>query len=84
MGFISCNALNAILLTCVSMSKQECKVRPVIINIISDESSFILTVFKWINAVVFVIKLMIHMKNCIPDVIKDMNINVFKLMKQDI
>ena len=46
MGFISCNTLNAILLTCVSMSKQECKVRPVIINIISDESSFILTVFK--------------------------------------
>ena len=25
---------------------------------------------------------MIHMKNCIPDVIKDMNINVFNLMSR--
>ena len=35
MLFFSCNAL-----TCVSMNNQECKVRPEIININSNEPSF--------------------------------------------
>ena len=38
--FFSCNALNAIPLRCVSMNNQECKVRPEISNINSNESSF--------------------------------------------
>ena len=34
------NALNAILLDCISMKNQECKVRPEIINIISNNPIF--------------------------------------------
>ena len=47
-GFIelaNANLLNEILLKCVSMSNQECKVRPTIMNINSNKSFFILTVF---------------------------------------
>ena len=38
--FFSCNALNKNSLTCVSLNKQECKVRPEIINVNSNEPSF--------------------------------------------
>ena len=40
MTFFSCNTLNAIPLKCVSMNNQECKIRPEILNIHSDESFF--------------------------------------------
>ena len=39
-GLISCNALK-----CVSMNNQECKIRPQVVNINSDNPFFILTVF---------------------------------------
>ena len=38
-AFFSCNALNAIPLKCVLMNNQECKVRPEMLNINSDEPS---------------------------------------------
>ena len=40
MTFFSCKALNVIPLKCVSMINQECKVRPEIININSNEPLF--------------------------------------------
>ena len=45
MSFFSCNALNAIPLNsiplkCVSMNNQECRIRPEIININSNEPTF--------------------------------------------
>ena len=40
MIFVSCNALNAIPFKCVSMSNQECTVRPAIINISTSEPLF--------------------------------------------
>ena len=40
MAFFSCNALNKNSLKCVSLNKQECKVRPEIINVNSNEPSF--------------------------------------------
>ena len=40
MMFFSCNILNVNSLECVSMSNQECKSRPEIINVNRDEPSF--------------------------------------------
>ena len=40
MTFFSCNVLNVNSLKCVSMSNQECKIRPQIINVNSNEPSF--------------------------------------------
>ena len=77
-GFIG---LNIKALTCVSMSNQECKVKPAIINISSNESLFYLYIifrskcsgssngFNNPSA-----------KLCVPDVIKDINIKLFNLM----
>ena len=42
MKFFGCNLLNANRLKCVSMNNQECKIRPQIININSNEPSFYL------------------------------------------
>ena len=36
----SCNALNALSLKCVSVNNQQCRIRPEIININSNEPSF--------------------------------------------
>ena len=36
----SCNALNALPLKCVSVNNQQCRIRPEIININSNEPSF--------------------------------------------
>ena len=40
MSFFSCNALNKILMKCVSMNNQECRVRSAILDINSNEPSF--------------------------------------------
>ena len=49
-------------LNCISMKNQECKVRPEIINVNSNEPIyFILLVLKQLNVVVVVIILIIHM-----------------------
>ena len=50
------------LLNCISMKNQECKVRPEIINVNSNELYFILLVLKQINVAAVVIILMIHMQ----------------------
>ena len=44
MMFFSCNLSNVISLKCVSMSNQECKVRPKIVNVKNDEP-----VYKYTN-----------------------------------
>ena len=40
MTLFSCNTLNAMPLKCVSMNNRECKIRPGMININSNEPSF--------------------------------------------
>ena len=40
--FFGCNLLNVNWLRCVSMNNQECKIRPQIVNINSNEPSFYL------------------------------------------
>ena len=67
------------LLNCISMKNQECKVRPEIMNVNSNEPIFY----------PFSIKTSIHSgscnninvpyaKICVSDVIKDLNVKVFK------
>ena len=85
-GFIGLNAnvipLNAIPLKCVSKSNQECKVRPVIMNINSNEPLFyILAALLSINVVVAVMILIIHMINYVF-LMLIMNIKVFNIMSR--
>ena len=54
--------LSATPLSCISMKSQDCKVRPEIINVNSNEPVFILLVLKQVNVEVVVIILMIHMQ----------------------
>ena len=75
MAFFSCNALK-----CVSMNNRECKIRPEIIYINSNEPSFY-------PYSILVNKCSGNCNNingscdklCVPDVVKDMNIKVFNL-----
>ena len=70
-------------LKCVSMNNQECKVRPEIVNVNSDEPVFYPFSIKTskcsgscnnINDP--------YAKICVPDVIKDLNVKVFNLMSR--
>ena len=87
MIFFGCNVLNVNALKCVSsMNNQECKIRPQIININSNEPSFYPYSVKInkcsgscnnINDP--------YAKLCVPDVVKNINVKLFNLisMKQD-
>ena len=71
------------LLSCISMNNQECKVRPQIVNVNSDEPVFYPFSIKTskcsgscnnINDP--------YAKMCVPDVIKNLNVKVFNLMSK--
>ena len=62
MMFFGCKLSNVSSLKCVSMTNQECKVRPEIVNVNSDSLYFILIVLKQVNVVIVVTILMIHMQ----------------------
>ena len=77
------NPLSATPLSCISMNNQECKVRLEIINVNSDEPVFY----------PFSIKISrcsgscnnindLYAKMCVPDVIKNLNVEVFNLMSR--
>ena len=69
--FFYCNDVNSLntVAKCISMNNQECKIRPEIININSNEVLF----YPYrINDP--------YSKLCVPDVVKNMNIKVFHLM----
>ena len=88
MTFFGCNLsnvnpLNAIPLKCVSMNNQECRVRPEIINIHSNEPIFYPYSIELnkcsggcnnINDP--------YSKLCVPDVVKNINVKVFNLMSR--
>ena len=70
-------------LSCISMNNQECKVRPQIVNVNSDEPVFYPFSIKTskcsgscnnINDP--------YAKMCVPDVVKNLNVKVFKLMSR--
>ena len=79
-GFIGLNA-NAIPLKCVSRSDQECKIRPAIMNINSNEPLFYpdsVLVKKFSGSCNDINNP--FAKLCVPDVAEDMDIKVFNLI----
>ena len=83
MMLFCCNLLSANPLECVSMNNQECKIRPDIVNVNSDQPVFYPFSIKTskcsgscnnINDP--------YAKLCVPDVVKNINIKVFNLMSR--
>ena len=81
--FTNVNSLNAIPLSCISMKNQECKTRPQVVNVNSNNPIFYPFSIKTskcsgncnnINNP--------QAKICVPDVIKDLNVRVFNLMSR--
>ena len=74
---------NAVPLSCISMNNQECKTRPHVININGDEPVFFPFIIKTskcsdsCNNTNYP-----YAKNCVPDVVKDLNVKVFNLMSK--
>ena len=81
--------LNVNLLECISMKNQECKVRPEIVDVSSNDPIFYPFSIK-INKCSGNCNNISdpYAKICVPDVVKNSNVKVFslmsKLMKQDI
>ena len=82
-SLILSSLVSATSLSCISMKNQECKVRPEIINVNSNEPVFYPFSIKTskcsgscnnINDP--------YAKICVPDVVKDLNIKVFNLMSR--
>ena len=82
-NLLSASPLNATQLKCVSMTNQECKLRPEIVNVNSDEPVFYPFSIKTskcsgscnnINDP--------YAKMCVPDVVKNLNVKVFNLMSR--
>ena len=68
-------------LSCISMNNQECKVRPEIINVNSNEPvfySFSIKTSKCSGSCNNINDP--YAKICVPDVVKDLNVQVFNLM----
>ena len=70
-------------LSCISMSNEECKVRPQIVNVNGDKPVFFCLSIKTskcsgscdnINNP--------HAKLCVPDVVQNLNVKVFNLMSR--
>ena len=80
MMLFNCNELNAIPLKCVSMNNQECKIRPEVININSNEPSFYPYSIFIKNCSGSCNNIDPYAKLCVPDVVKNINIKVFNLM----
>ena len=81
--FFDCNVSNVNPLKCVSMNNQECKIRPEIVNVNSDEPTFYPYSVKiskcsgsWNNIN------NPYAKSCVPDVVKNINLKVFNLMSR--
>ena len=82
-SFTNANSLNAIPLSCISMKNQECKTRPQVVNVNSNNPIFYPFSIKTskcsgncnnINDP--------YAKICVPDVVKDLNVKVFNLISR--
>ena len=86
MSFFSCNSLNAIplnaiLLKCVSMNYKECRIRPEIININSNGSTFYPHSIKVSKCSGSCNKINDpHAKLCVPDVVNNINVKILNIM----
>ena len=83
MMFFSCNLSSVNLLECVSMNNQECKVRPKIANVNSDQPVFFpfsITASKCSGSCTNINDP--YAKLRVPDVVKNLNVKVFNLMSR--
>ena len=81
--FFSCNLSNVNLLKYISSSNQECKIRPEIANLNSDESTFYPYIVKTNECSGSFNNIKDpYAKIYLPDVVKNMNIKVFNLMSR--
>ena len=83
MMHFSCNLSSLNPLEYVSMNNQECKVRPEMVNIKSDEPVFYpfsIKAIKWNGSCNNINNL--YAKLCVPDVVKNLNVKVFNLMSR--
>ena len=83
MMFFSCNLPSVNSLKCISMNNQECKVRPEIVNVNSDEPlscPFIIKTSKCSGSCNNINDP--YAKMCVPDIIKNINVKVFNLMSR--
>ena len=83
MTFFGRNVLTVNILKCVSMNNQECKIRPQIININSDEPSFYpynVKINKCSGSCNNINDP--YAKLCVPDVVKNINVKVFNLISR--
>ena len=82
-GFTNANSLNAIPLSCISMSNQKCKTRPQVINVNGDEPVFFPFSIKTskcsgsCNNIIYPYVII-----CVPDIVKNLNVKVFNLMSR--
>ena len=77
------NSLSATLLSCISMTNKECKVRPEIINANSNEPAFYLFSIKTSKCSCSCNNINDpYAKICVPDVVKNLNVKVFNLMSR--
>ena len=81
MYFNNLSSVNS--LECISMKNQECKVRPEIVDIISNNPIFYpfsIKINKFSGSCNNINNP--HEKICVPDTIKDLNVKVFNLMSR--
>ena len=70
-------------LSCISIKNQECKVRPHIVNVNSDEPVFFAFSIKTSNCSCSCNNINDPCaKMCVPDVAKNLNVKVFNLMSR--
>ena len=67
---------------CISITNQECKIRPERVNVNSDDPVFYPFSIKTSKSVVAVKMSMIHIQNCVPDVAKNISLKVLNLMSR--
>ena len=82
-SFTNANSLNAIPLSCISMSNQECRTRPQVVNVNGDEPVFFpfsIETRKYsgsCNNINYS-----YAKICARDAVKNLNVRVFNLMSR--
>ena len=83
MMFFGSNLFSLNLLECVSMNNQECKVRPEIVNVNSDQPVFFpfsIRASKYSDSCNNINDQ--YAKLCVPDVVKNLNAKIFNLMSR--
>ena len=81
--FFSCNLFNVNTLECVSINNQECKVRPEIVNVNSNEPLFYPFSIRTSKCSGSCNNINVsYAKFCVPDVIKNLKVKFFNLMSR--